>query len=80
MIDNYLHSLAQQAGDDAKPEWGLSLFYTYCCLVLIYAGQARIDRDQLAEFVYLAFQRRQDRFPNVPLLNTAGVYAMEGHQ
>tara|TARA_R110002072_G_scaffold102306_1_gene225068 strand:- start:635 stop:889 length:255 start_codon:yes stop_codon:yes gene_type:complete len=73
--DDYLHSLALQAGDDAKEEWGLSLFYFYCCQVLIEVGLALIDKDRLAEFVFVAFQRRQDRFPSKPLLNDAGVYA-----
>lgn len=73
-LDATLRSLALQAGDDAEEGWGLSVFYIFCCQVLVNAGLAWIDRDRLADFVFVAFQRRQDRFPKVPVLNRAGVY------
>ena len=73
-LDEQLHTLALSAGDHAKEEWGLGTFYIYCCFVLIAAGLISVDRERHAEFFFVAFQRRQDRFPKVPILNDVGIY------
>jgi hypothetical protein len=73
--EEMLLSLARVVGDEAQEGEGFVPFYMRCCQALIEADLAWIDREHLEEFVYQAFQRRQDRFPRTPILNAAGVYA-----
>jgi hypothetical protein len=70
-----LASLAIVAGDEAQEGWGLVSFYMHCCTVLIEADLAGVNQEELEQFVFVAFQRRQDRFPRTPILSPEGIYA-----
>lgn len=74
-MNEKLRSLALVAGDECEQHWNMVACYMHFCQVLIEADLAAISRDELEEFVLVAFERRQERFPRVPLLNWAGVYA-----
>ncbi|MCP1335147.1 hypothetical protein [Futiania mangrovi] len=72
-----LRKLAEQIGDEVTEDMGKVAFYFHVCTALAEAGHARISKDDLAQVTLIAFQRRQDRFPKVPILNAVGVYAQE---
>lgn len=74
-ISDELRKLAERVGDEATQDMDVTDFYFRLCFELTRAGHMFIPQDDLAQVTLVAFQRRQDRFPDVPILNRAGVYA-----
>lgn len=72
-----LQKLAEQIGDEVTEDMGMIAFYFHVCTALAEAGHARISKDDLAQVTFIAFRRRQERFPKVPILNAVGVYAQD---
>lgn len=68
-------AIATATGDRIKVDANLGQIFLMVAHDLGKHGILGLDQEHVELAVSTAFQRRQDRFPDVPILNAAGFYA-----